>query len=982
MNSAIRGVAIFVALVLLCSQMPRAEVGAPSWERAVLVGPASLQSRGFSVVPVVVRLLRSDGTPAPAGIRLHASTSNAAAGFERLTERSFDVTTDSAGTVQLPLVLAPVNSQFSITLTDGTITRDVSLSVVAPPKQPFVVGLATVGAGPVPGWIEEPDNAADGTTSRRGALSLFGDGSVGGATRLTFAYDSATDSLAQSSANGPYLDNPNDRPFPIYGDESTRYDDALSTNHLFARLSSGDSSAMWGEFSASGAPAYAAGGYNILVNGAQLDLGAKNLHVNAFTARNDTSFARQIFAPTGLAIASELLHPDIVVGSDVLTLVVLDRRTGAILEQTPLVRGSDYVIDYASGLIRFLNIILPYDPAMNPQIVVAQYQYGGPGAETTMLGGSATLKYGDNPKDRIDAWYLNDTIGTGNLDLFGQAIAGASSVASWSISHEKTSGFLPITQLQFGDAGDAYRAYMQIKTPRSEFKASFDNTSAGYDNPFGTYTAPGAQSITATETFALSRATDLQFHYQDVRNMLPAVAGSDAVSNTDSQALISANVKVNKRFKYHIGVEGDWANGNGVVNPALLYSDSTVVPTPPQDNAFFPPLLTPVQYIAGSGNAYLLDYGFDWQFTPRASISLSRSSPLSSTLDPYAPPQTQAEFDLQVGADGKLFVRQLWQRSSIQALTGSQAVETYAGTASSSTQIGFEEQAGVLTYQSGYAVDHTSNGTDLYDAIGVQGKVLATKYLTANAFFQLGQQLYATYGTAPATSSPYFMVIGTSLDYGRSSFRATGQIQVRTGYDGGSTVQIGAAGPISPAVSLFGLWNASYTTFVEDQEKRVGLAYRPSQNDRYVTLISVDQYNSNLTNYDAYTTNVAQIEELYRPSTRTEFSVSDAYKLTGDAYFAPHTNILGASVDQKIGSRFDLGSEVHWSETAPLEQTNATGFAVEAGYRLGSELRLAVGYNFSGFADPSTAISPTHRGIYVTLTSYIDRIFGWGKDTP
>jgi len=30
--------------------------------------------------------------------------------------------------------------------------------------------------------------------------------------------------------------------------------------------------------------------------------------------------------------------------------------------------------------------------------------------------------------------------------------------------------------------------------------------------------------------------------------------------------------------------------------------------------------------------------------------------------------------------------------------------------------------------------------------------------------------------------------------------------------------------------------------------------------------------------------------------------------------------------------------------------------------------------------DPSTAVSPTHRGIYFTLSSYVDRIFGWGKE--
>jgi hypothetical protein len=139
-------------------------------------------------------------------------------------------------------------------------------------------------------------------------------------------------------------------------------------------------------------------------------------------------------------------------------------------------------------------------------------------------------------------------------------------------------------------------------------------------------------------------------------------------------------------------------------------------------------------------------------------------------------------------------------------------------------------------------------------------------------------------------------------------------------------------------------------------------------------------YRSSLTNYDAYVTNVTQLQELYRSSSRTEWAASAAYKLTGDAYFAPRTTIFGLRGDQQIGSRLDLASEVHWSDVAPINGTKATGFAVETGYRLGNTMRAAAGYNFAGFADPETAINPTHRGLYFTLSTYIDRIFGWGQD--
>ena len=161
----------------------------------------------------------------------------------------------------------------------------------------------------------------------------------------------------------------------------------------------------------------------------------------AFTARNNTAYARTVISPTGLAIASQALHPDIVIGSDVLTLVHLDRRTGAIVSRKRARRAArDYVIDYPSGLLRFLNIILPYDDDFNPQSIVVQYQYGGPGANSTMLGGKAFAQ--STPGTRADAWYLNDSIGSGNVTLLGQSVAGTTpsdGVVAQPRTHERLS---------------------------------------------------------------------------------------------------------------------------------------------------------------------------------------------------------------------------------------------------------------------------------------------------------------------------------------------------------------------------------------------------------------------------------------------------------------------------------------------------------------------------------------------------------------
>jgi hypothetical protein len=974
------------AAALCCALLSPSAIANASLEAVLRVaadGATTIPASGRGTVTVNAHVTRPDGKPLAVGDAVRATVVSGDARFVN-GGASDDLIAGPDGTLAIVLVPGTRSGALVVQLTCADASGELDITLTTVERPPIVVGYATGGIGAVPGSIEAPDNGPNGTDTRRGAISIYGTGDISRNTKLTFAYDSA-DVLSQQLISGPFLDNPNDRPFAIYGDGSLRYDDALSTDRVYARIDNGRSSAMWGEFYAQAAPATAVGGYNVLVEGANLHAQGNVLGGGAFTARNDIAYDRRVISPTGLAIADELLHPDIVVGSDVLMLVHLDRHSGAVVSQTQLVSGADYVIDYASGLLTFANIILPYDDEFDPQIVTVQYEYGGPGAKSTMLGGNGSIKLARTSS--FDTWYLNDADGSGNLTLLGESLGTTAGTTVWSVSHERTNGFLPISQLQYGTSGDAYRASVKTGSGPFSLAADYGDTSAGYDNPYGSYTAPGLESLSATAKLATSHITEVELSYRGATNELPATTGSQAVQNADRAAEAKVHVHPSRRFSYHAGVEAVSASSNGVINPAELLSGEATPTSPTTTTApssFLQPLPQLIDYQAGSGHALYADYGFDWQFAPHASLIVSRLSPLGgSSFDPYDPPQTQAELDLDVGKAGKAYIRQLWQATSSEDLSATQSVQTYAATASSSTSFGFEQQVGAQTYETGYAVDHTINGSDLYDAIGMRTRVFATSRLTGDAFLQVGQELYSSYGPSLAESSPYFMTGGLSLDYSENSFHATGKLEARTGYDSGSTLQLGATGPISPAVSLFGAYTASFTQAVDDREARIGLSYRPSRNDRYVTLLDVDTQQGNLIDYDAYVTNVAQVQELYRSSTRTEWAASVAYKIDGDTYFAPRTSIYGVRGDQRIGSRFDLASEVHWSDIAPLSGSKATGLVIEAGYRLGDSLRLAGGYNFSGFADPATSVNPTHRGAYVTLSSYIDNLFGWGKgDRP
>lgn len=968
--SRARGILCLVFSLLLLPQPVSADISAPA--RHLTIDSLSGTTLQRNAPTTVVLRLSVDGTQLPAGAPVSVSVVSGGARFaEDLATARCIVSAD--GTISAVLQPRGPNGPVVLQIDAGTAgVSSVRLTQVAAAHRPLVVGFATGGIGAVPGPIEMPDNGPNGWRTRRGAASVYAAGDISRNTRGTFAYDSA-DSLSQTQISGPYVENPDDRPFPTYGDSSIRRDDALSLNRLFGRIENGRSSALWGEYYASSGSSASAGGFTMLLNGAHVHFEGNNVAVDGFSARNQIAYDRRVLSPTGLGIASQVLRPDIVVGSDSVILAVLDRRTGAILSQQTLIRGSDYVLDYSSGLLRFTNILLPYDAQFNPQIVTVQYEYGGQGTGTNVAGASG--RWAISPAAHANAWYLNDAYGSGSFSLLGESVAVASKSASLTASHEHSYGINPASYVYYGNGGDAYDIEASAHSARASIGASYSQTSPGYQNAFGGYSTPGLLSYRAHASLALSKIASLTADYLYAKNDLPAFGSTTNIDNSDSHGSLALRVKPNARFDYHLGVAVDAAASNGTPNLNFFPVDPTL---PVGQYATLPPAFPIGIYQPGAGHAIQGDVGATWKFAPHAALTLDHIGNLNAgDIDPYSPPQTSAELAVDVGANGKAYIRQLWQSVPSPTFAASQVDTGYASTAKSQTMIGYDESVGNAVYSSGYSVDHTDTGTDLFDAIGVRDRVQFGKRLSGSVFVQVGQALYAS---QIPIASPFFVAAGTSLDYGIPSFHATGQVQFRTGYDAGSTMQLGAAGTISPAVTLFGSYTGAFTAGVTDSETRAGLAYRPSRNDRYVTLASVDTVDSNLTNYDAYVSNVAQVQELYRSSTRTEWASSVAYKLTGDDYFAPHTFIFGLRGDQKIGSRWDLGAEGHWSDIAPIASSRATGLAAEVGYRIGGTLRVAGGYTFSGFADPTVAPNPTHRGLYITISSYIDRIFGWGKD--
>jgi len=146
-----------------------------------------------------------------------------------------------------------------------------------------------------------------------------------------------------------------------------------------------------------------------------------------------------------------------------------------------------------------------------------------------------------------------------------------------------------------------------------------------------------------------------------------------------------------------------------------------------------------------------------------------------------------------------------------------------------------------------------------------------------------------------------------------------------------------------------------------------------------VTIAGFEAQDGNVSALGEHT-QLLSLEELYRPDRMLEIAGRYAYKLDGDSYYPAHSSLFGLRLTQRIGHRFDVAGETRYLAAHDIAGASTTALALEAGYRVGGEMRIAAGYNFEGSPDPSLALAPTRRGVYATATSVIDRIFGWGKD--
>lgn len=244
---------------------------------------------------------------------------------------------------------------------------DVNRSLSIPENDWFLVAIGDLTIGTRGSesrtLLEAAGEEFDNTfVTGRGAFYLKG--RIKGEYLITAAMDTTEDDIDSLFSNLDKKDpdsllrriDPN-RYYPIYGDDSTSYEDAPTQGRFYVRVERGNDEVVWGnfltdirqtEFSQIDRGLY---GAKVEFNSdAVTSEGEARVSVTAFAADPGTLPAREEFRGTGGSVYF-LEHQDITVGSERLRIELRDETSGLVLATQDLRAFVDYEVDYIQGRV-------------------------------------------------------------------------------------------------------------------------------------------------------------------------------------------------------------------------------------------------------------------------------------------------------------------------------------------------------------------------------------------------------------------------------------------------------------------------------------------------------------------------------------------------------------------------------------------------------------------------------------------------------
>jgi uncharacterized repeat protein (TIGR01451 family) len=836
--------------------------------------------------------------------------------------------------------------------TTGTLEAQTDVRITPEIRPTIMVGLAEVSVGNAPELaLHDMEGHA------RSRLAFFYRGRLWRGSLLTLAYDSTRPLNRTAGGDRLFQLDPLERAYPLFGDSSTRYEDAQSNSKLYARLDYGRSYLMFGDFETENRD-LALAGYSRKLTGVKLH--AENSdgdYISVTGARPDTAFARDVF-PGGAAGLLRLSHADVMPGSETVFIEVRDRRNPEIiLSREALIRSVDYNLDAARGDLFFLRTISSFDFALNLVQVVVTYEHRTTGMSSAVYTGRAVKTFKDAGL-RLGLSFVNqrqDELGSyvvAGIDGEKRLPRGGRVTFEWATSRGRiaSGGNLSGAEMDERHDGNAYRVQLEQPVGYREgvLRASYARADEGFLNPFGATVTPGSRRAEMSFELKPRGSSTLRFGLLNERNH------TSSVDNERTTGSVLWTENIGERLRISLGYD------------FRRLTDET------NDH---------------ETNSNLLTVGAEFQATDKLQLSVKREQNLGEA-DPTYPDQTTIAANYQWNRLTRLFFTQRLASAPIVPISDAGATGFASTGARRETAIGVETRLGrYANLVTRYQIENGANGTDSFAVVGLSNRFALMKELSLDLAYERGIHLA---GEGESFNSMSFGFGWQPTD----NFRSNARYELRDRGGMGSILTFGAAGRLADNLTTLGRVQLSRAGFggrdTSSLSATAALAWRPLHTDRLGLLFNYTRRDltQEATNATGGALSGVTHDRSDSLSSDVYFQATRDLELYGR--FALKFNNTGspelASVSTltymaqgraayRFGRYLDAAGELRLLDQ-PSSRTRRTSFGTELGFWVLPDLRVGGGYNWTGANEPAGGlVVGGRRGFYFNISSKLSNLF-------
>lgn len=779
----------------------------------------------------------------------------------------------------------------------------------------------------------------DANAAGRGALFLKG--KVLGSYLLTASYDSEKQTRSRL-----FRDIQPDEFYPVYGDSSVKGFEAQSTGPLYVRIDNKHCYLLYGDFVTQGPnEVRQLSNYNRSLNGAREHYENKHITANGWAAYDDSKQvveelpANGTSGPYGFHSASGLVN------SEKVEIITRDRNnSGLIIKIVNMTRFSDYEFEPLTGQLLFKAPIPSLDPDLNPISIRMTYEITQGGEKFWVYGADAQVKVTD--RIQVGGAFAREEDPRNHYGLYGGNAVfdlGAKTFLFGEFAHSSDE--------LLGD-GNAERIELRHNSDKLFARIYWGQADDQFHNQ-NSILAEGRTEGGAQISYQFGKKT---------RALIQALDSESRAGGTLRGVLAG----VEQTFGKDIRLELDGRYSTESETPANLTSAETKGATPNEVRSARMKLTIPLPWLDGSGHIYgeyeqdlvdeekrLAAIGGDYQLDTKTRFYF-RHEFISSLGGPFQLNSVQRQNNTVVGIES-----------------------TYAKDA---TLFNEYRQRDAITGREAEAAIGLRNAWNLGDGLRLQ-TTFERVAPEAGATTHASDEATAVTGALEYTADP--------------DWKAATRLELRTSETVDSLLNtIGFGYKMNAewtalAKSIVYIANNKGPDQVDQRQARIqlGAAWRQTSTDIWNALGKYEfrtengaaglfdpgiSLSTHPVNRDV---NIISLDVNCQPAQDWQISGHYAGKLVFDDSDKhddwSHAHLLIGRVVKDINDRIDVGLNV----SGLFDGNGGVQYGVgpEVGVTLAENLRLGIGYNFSGFNDCDLSQEEyTQHGFYIALRLKFD----------